>query len=61
MKPGEMQGMIQKPQSHDANFSPGLMASCLNHPLPGWGAASLDHGLLASELIRGFADPVLKL
>ena len=39
MKPGEMQGMLQKPQSHDENFLSWLHDFLLNHVSLGWGAA----------------------
>lgn len=41
MEPGEMQGMFQKPESHDWNFLPCLHGFLLNHSLPGWGEAPL--------------------
>ena len=41
MKHGEMQGVIQKPQSHDANPLTWLHGFLLNHALPGWGEALL--------------------
>jgi hypothetical protein len=38
MKPGEMQGLIQKPQSQDENLLSWLHGFLLNHVWPGWGA-----------------------
>ena len=39
MKPGEMQGMIQKPQSHDENLLSWLHGFLLNQTSSGSGAA----------------------